>query len=57
MPLAHTKNGDKQFWKERFDAANGKAQHALMMGPGIFFWGGDGGSYFLFFLPCSQCIH
>jgi hypothetical protein len=29
-------NGDKQFWKEKFHAANGKAQHALMNGP-VFF--------------------
>jgi hypothetical protein len=26
------KNGDTQFWKEKFHAAIGKAQHALMMG-------------------------
>jgi hypothetical protein len=26
--LAQAKNGDKQFWKEKFRAANGKAQHA-----------------------------
>jgi len=27
--LAQAKNGDKQFWKEKFHAANGKVQHAL----------------------------
>jgi hypothetical protein len=27
--LAQAKNGDKQFWKSKFHAANGKAQHAL----------------------------
>jgi hypothetical protein len=47
MPLAH---------KERFDAANGKAQHALMMGPGLGGGGGGGaagrggGGVFFFFL-------
>jgi hypothetical protein len=35
--LAHVKNGDEQFWKEKFHATNGKAQHALMMGLIIFF--------------------
>jgi hypothetical protein len=25
MPLAQAKNGDKQFWKEKFHAANVKA--------------------------------
>jgi hypothetical protein len=29
------KNGDEQFWKYKFYAANGKAQHALM-GGGFF---------------------
>jgi hypothetical protein len=27
--LAQAKNGDEQFWKQKFHAANGKAQHAL----------------------------
>jgi hypothetical protein len=40
QPLAQAKNADEQFWKERFHAANGKAQHALIMGPGFFFLGG-----------------
>jgi hypothetical protein len=26
--LAHAENGNKQFWKWKFHAANGKAQHA-----------------------------
>jgi len=51
--LAQAKNGDEQFWKEKFHAANGKAQHALKV-PQFFFllsfglWGG----FFSFFL-CS----
>ncbi len=28
--LTQAKNGDEQFWKEKFHAVNGKAQHALM---------------------------
>jgi hypothetical protein len=28
--LALAKNGDEQFWKGKFHAANGKAQHALI---------------------------
>jgi len=43
-------NGDERFWKEKFHAANGKAQHALMNYT-IFFlfeeWVGE--KYFLFF--------
>jgi len=35
------KNDDQQFWKKKFHVANGKAQHALMMGP-CFFFGGRG---------------
>jgi hypothetical protein len=41
LQLAQVKNGDQQFWKEQFHAANPKAQHPLMMGPvflgGVFF--------------------
>jgi hypothetical protein len=33
LPLAQVKNGDKGFWKQKFHAANEKAQHALMRGP------------------------
>jgi len=37
LPLASAQNGDdngdKQFWKEKFHAANGKAQHAITNGP------------------------
>jgi hypothetical protein len=35
--LAHAKNGGEQFWKEKFHAANGKAQHAFIMGLIYFF--------------------
>jgi hypothetical protein len=56
-------NGDKQFWKEKFHAANGKAQHALMNGAVQFFSqifeGGEGrGNFFLVcFSPLfSQCV-
>jgi hypothetical protein len=38
--LAQAQNDDEQFWKEKFHATNGKAQHALMMGLGFFFLGG-----------------
>jgi hypothetical protein len=31
--LAQVKNRDEQFWKEKFHAANGKAQHALINCP------------------------
>jgi hypothetical protein len=39
------KNGDKQFWKEGFHAANGKGEHALT--------GKGGGGDLIVFLPCS----
>jgi hypothetical protein len=44
--LAQAKNGDEQFWKRKFHAANGKAQHALIFFP--FKFCGEGGSGFLF---------
>jgi hypothetical protein len=37
LPLAEVKNGGKQFWKENFHAANGKAQDALMNSAVFFF--------------------
>ncbi len=46
LSLARTENGDKQFWKYKFHAANEKAQHALMIGP-VSFWAAKG--FFLFF--------
>jgi hypothetical protein len=48
------KNGDEQFWKEKFHAPDWKAQHALMNNPGFFFLRVGGGERrgdrdFLFF--------
>ncbi len=51
QPLAQAKNGDELFWKERFHAANGKAQHALMMGPGFFFLGRRGELFYVQSMP------
>jgi hypothetical protein len=46
LPLARAKNGDKQ----KFHAANQKAQHALRMGP-VF-----GNEFFVFLPMCTQCV-
>jgi hypothetical protein len=43
QPLAQAKNGDEQFWKERFHAANGKAEACTQRCLDFFsfkFWGG-----------------
>jgi hypothetical protein len=49
--LAQVKNGDEQYWKKKFHAANGKAQHALMNCTVFFLFeewvGGEG--FFVFF--------
>ncbi len=51
--LAHAKNGDEVFWKEKFHAANGKAQ-TCTQGALFFFllcfgvWGGWGKIFFHF---------
>jgi hypothetical protein len=49
------KNGDQQFWTEKFHPANEKAQHALMNKPVFFFlkvgWGGVGGTGIFCFFP------
>ncbi len=58
--LAQVKDGDEQFWKEKFHAANGKAQHSQTvqffscrhMGNGDRWWR-EG--FFVFF-PSSQCV-
>jgi hypothetical protein len=42
------KNDDEQFWKEKFHAANGKAQHALMNGLVFFFMSGGKGCFLSF---------
>jgi hypothetical protein len=56
--LAHAKNGDEVFWKEKFHAANGKAQ-ACIQGALLFFpfmfWGGGERDFFSIFLA-SQCV-
>ncbi len=64
LPLAQVKNGDKGFWKQKFHAANEKAQHALMRGPKNSPVAGRkegrkegeaGGRLFVLF-PRSQCV-
>jgi len=48
--LAHAKNGDEVFWKEKFHAANGKAQ-TCTQGALFFFllcFGVGGGIFFFF---------
>jgi len=53
------KNGDQQFWKEKFHAANEEAQHAIMNNPVFFFLkvGEGGGIGGVFVFPtCSQCV-
>ncbi len=56
--LSQAKNGDEQFWKQKFHAANGKAQHAPSSAVLYFLlsfgFGGRGG-FFSFFL-CSQHV-
>jgi len=53
QPLAQAENGDEQFWKERFHAANGKAeactQRCLVFFPFKFWVGGGGGEDFFHF--------
>jgi len=62
LPLARAKTGDEQFWKEKFHAANGKAQHAIMNDPVFFFLKRGGGGVegvdkdFWVFSPCFQCV-
>jgi hypothetical protein len=50
------KIGVKQFWKERFNVANGKAQHALMIGPTFFFSGVWVEFFWFFFLVQSMAL-
>ncbi len=58
--LAHAKKGDEVFWKEKFHAANGKAQ-TCTQGALFFFllcfgvWGGLRKDFSSFF-PTSQCV-
>ncbi len=46
--LTQVKNGDEQFWKQKFHAANGNAQHALMNDPVVSFLRGGNSDFFLF---------
>jgi hypothetical protein len=48
LPLAYVKNGDQQFWKEKFHAANGKAQHVLTNDQFFSFWRREAGIFFSF---------
>ncbi len=58
--LAQVKIGDKQFWKRNFMqwmGRNGKAQHALINSPALFFLRDGGrGKWFFEFFPCYQCV-
>jgi hypothetical protein len=61
LTLAYAKNGDQQFWKEKFHAANEEAQHALTIDLVFFFLrggrGGEEGCFVLFFLLFPMCSH
>ncbi len=48
LPLAKAQNGDEQFWKEKFHAANAKAQHAPMNGPVFSLLHGGGRDFLVF---------
>jgi len=60
--LAHAKNGDEVFWKEKFHAANGKAQACIQLA--LFFFllcfgvGGEKRFFFIFpdFPMCSHYV-
>ncbi len=56
--LAQAKNGDQVFGKEKFHAANGKAQ-ACSQGALIFFFFcfGVGGEFLFIFLIFPMCLH
>jgi hypothetical protein len=48
--------GMNSFEKEKFHAANGKAQHALMKGSSFFFfWEGAGGKFPIMFPIKPRC--
>jgi hypothetical protein len=48
LPLAQRKNGDEQFWKEKFHAATGKVQYELINSPLFFLEGVRGEELFGF---------
>jgi len=56
--LAQAKNGDEQFWKEKYHAANRKAQHTLMNSLVFFFLKGGRGErdFFPLFSMCSHGV-
>jgi hypothetical protein len=60
--LAHAKNGDEVFWKEKFHVAHGKAQ-ACIQGALLFFLlclgAGEGGEerFFFIFPDFPMCSH
>jgi hypothetical protein len=62
MQVFNVNYGNKQLWKEKLKAANGKAWHALMNGPVSFFlkWGRGVFCFFPFvpnvFLSCSHGV-
>jgi hypothetical protein len=55
QPLAYAKNGDRQFWKEKFHGAKGKVQHTLMMCFGFFLLGLGWGEFF-FVKICNHSL-
>jgi len=58
MQVFNVDYGEEQLWKEKFHAANGKAQHALMNGPVSFFlkWGRRVFVFFSLFPMCSYHV-
>jgi hypothetical protein len=48
--LAQAKNGDEQFWKEKYHASNRKAQHAVINSLVFFFLKGGRGEEGIFSL-------
>jgi hypothetical protein len=56
MQVSNVNYGDEQLWKEKFHAANAKAQHALMNGPVSFFLK-CGRRVFVFFPLFSMCSY
>ncbi len=54
--FAQVPNGDKQFWKLKFYAANEKAKGLVFLLGFSFGEGGDGGEWDFLFLVYSQCV-
>ncbi len=51
LPLAYVNNGDQQFWKEKFHAANGKASACTHKRSVFFFLKGGGREFFFPLFP------